>query len=269
MRYKKQPMRFFSEPINDLMAAMDAQVVRASHPRRALVIVLVAGVASWWAYVPVHELLHALGCYVTGGSVTELQIAPEYGGALFARFLPFVVGTSDYAGRLSGFDTKGSDLVYLATDALPFALSLFIGVPLLKACARGGRPVLLGTAFVLALAPFYCLTGDYYEMGSIITTRALTWLNGGATVRFAALRSDDVVKLLGDVWTRPAEFQVRGSRGALVAGVVVVGGLTSGALLAFATYAAGARLAGASNRKRALSLSQDPPDDRQQSTDNR
>ena len=138
-------MRFFSEPINDLMAAMEAQVVRASHPKRALMIVLVAGVASWWVYVPVHELLHALGCYVTGGSVTELQIAPEYGGALFARFLPFVVGASDYAGRLSGFDTKGSDLIYLATDVLPFLLSIVIGVPLLKACARGGRPGAVGS----------------------------------------------------------------------------------------------------------------------------
>src|SRR5512147_1087303 len=100
-------MRFFSEPFRDVMAAMDARVVHASHPQRALVIVLLAGVASWWIYVPVHELLHALGCYATGGGVSELQIAPEYGGALFARFLPFVVGSSEYAGRLSGFDTKG------------------------------------------------------------------------------------------------------------------------------------------------------------------
>ena len=244
-------MRFFSEPINDLVAAMDAQVVRAPHPKRALVIVLTAGVASWWVYVPVHELLHALGCYLTGGSVTELQIAPEYGGALFARFLPFVVGASDYAGRLSGFDTMGSDLIYLTTDVLPFLLTMLIGVPLLKACARGGRPALLGAAFVLALAPFYCLTGDYYEMGSIVTTRVLTWLSGAETLRFAALRSDDVVKLVGDVWTQPAEFQVHGSRGMLAAALVVVGGLTFGALLAFATYATGARLAGAWSRKRA------------------
>lgn len=242
-------MRFFIEPVNDLMAAMDARVVRASHPKRALVIVLVAGVATWWIYVPVHELLHALGCYVTGGSVTELQIASEYGGALFARFLPFVVGASDYAGRLSGFDTKGSDFIYLATDVLPFLLSIFIGVPLLKACARRGRPATFGAAFVLAMAPFYCLTGDYYEMGSIITTRVLTWLSGAEPLRFAAFRSDDVVKLVGGMWSQPAEFQVHGSRGMLVAGLVVVGGLTSGAILAFATYAAGARVARAWTRK--------------------
>jgi hypothetical protein len=139
MRYNEPRMQFFSQPLRDLLAAMEAQILRASHPKRALVIVLVAGVASWWVYVPVHELLHALGCYVTGGSVTELQIAPEYGGALFARFLPFVVGNSEYAGRLSGFDTHGSDVIYLATDALPFLLTVFFGVPLLKACARGRR----------------------------------------------------------------------------------------------------------------------------------
>lgn len=248
MRYKGRRMRFFSEPIRDLVAAMEAQVVQASHPMRALVIMLAAGVVSWWIYVPVHELLHALGCYATGGAVTELQIAPEYGGALFARVLPFVVAGGDYAGRLSGFDTRGSDLIYLATDALPFALSVFIGVPLLKACARGRRAALFGAAFVLALAPFYCLTGDYYEMGSILTTRALTWPSGTETVGFAAFRSDDVVKLVTDVWAQPTHFQVQGTRGALVAGLVVASGLACGVLLAFATYAIGALVARAGSR---------------------
>ncbi|MGH3053923.1 MAG: hypothetical protein ACRDL7_02975, partial [Gaiellaceae bacterium] len=229
MGYKGPRMRFFKEPVRDLLAAMDAQVVRAAHPRRALVLVLLAGVASWWIYVPLHELLHALGCYLTGGSVTELQIAPEYGGRLFARFLPFVVGESEYAGRLSGFDTKGSDLIYLATDALPFLLTVLIGVPMLKACKRHGRPVLLGAAFVVALAPFYCLTGDYYEMGSIITTRVLTTLSGAPVARFAALRSDDVAKLVSEIWTQPADFHAQGTRGALLAGLVVAGGLACGA----------------------------------------
>ena len=235
-------MRFFSEPVHDLIAAMEAQVVRSPRPKCAVVIMLVAGVASWWIYVPVHELLHALGCYATGGTVSELQIAPEYGGALFASFLPFVVGKSEYAGRLSGFDTKGSDLIYLATDALPFLLTVFIGVPLLKACARGKRAALFGAAFVLALAPFYCLTGDYYEMGSIITTRIVTWLSGSETLRFAAYRSDDVAKLVTDLWAQPANFQIQGSGGALAAGLVVTGGLVCGAFAGFVTYALGARM---------------------------
>ena len=244
-------MRFFSEPIRDVMAAMEAQVVRGDHPGRALVVTLVGGVVSWWIYVPVHELLHALGCYLTGGTVTELQIAPEYGGALFAQLLPFVSAGGDYAGRLSGFDTKGSDLIYLATDALPFLLSVRLGVPLLKACARGRRAALFGAAIVLGLAPFYCLTGDYYEMGSILTTRALTWLSGAEAPRFAAFRSDDVVKLVTEVWTQPSNFHVESVRGALAAGLVVAGGLTSVVLLAFATYAVGTRVARAVSRARA------------------
>jgi hypothetical protein len=242
-------MRFFSEPIRDLMAAMEAQVVRARRPMRALIVALLAGVASWWIYVPVHELLHALGCYLTGGSVSELQIAPEYGGALFARLLPFVSSGGDYAGRLSGFDTKGSDLVYLATDALPFLLTVFIGVPLLKACARGRRAVLLGAAFVLGLAPFYCITGDYYEMGSILTTRAISVLRGGGHLWFEGLRADDVVKLLTTVWTNPGELH--SGRDPVVLALIVGLGLVVGTLLAFLTYAAGARLTQRLSRRRA------------------
>ena len=244
IRRTRPRMRFFREPFDDVVAAMDAQVARASRPKRALVIALVAGAASWWVYVPVHELLHALGCWGTGGGVTELQIAPAYGGAVLSRFLPFVVSGGDYAGRLSGFDTKGSDLIYLATDALPFLLSLFIGVPLLKACGRPGHPALLGAAFVLALAPFYSLPGDYYEMGSIITTRALAVLTAaGNPSPLAALRSDDLVKLVSDVATRPGEFHVRNGHDAVIVTLVIAVGVGIGTVLAFATYAAGARLA--------------------------
>lgn len=230
--------RLFLEPLDDLMAAMETQIMRAPHPQRALVLLVVGGVVSWWVYVPIHELLHAVGCWLTGGTVSELQIAPEYGGALFARLFPFVVSGGDYAGRLSGFDIKGSDWIYLATDALPFLLTVFIGVPLLKACARGQRAALFGAAFVLGMAPFYCITGDYYEMGSILTTRALTWLSGGGEpVAFANLRSDDVLKLVGELWAASAELHA-----GAVSGVVVATALVVSTLLAFATYAAGARL---------------------------
>jgi hypothetical protein len=245
IRRSHRGIRFFREPFDDVVAAMDAQVAQSSRPKRALVIALFAGAASWWVYVPVHELLHALGCWGTGGGVTELQIAPTYGGGVLSHFLPFVVSGGNYAGRLSGFDTKGSDLIYLATDALPFLLSLFVGVPLLKACARAGRPALLGPAFVLALAPFYSLPGDYYEMGSIITTRVIGMLHGvGNPPPFAALRSDDLVKLVGDAVARPGEFQVRDGHDAVIATLVIGVGFGVGTALAFATYAAGARVAG-------------------------
>ena len=238
--------RFFREPFDDFVEAMDAQVARAPHPWQAFVIVILSGAAAWWVYVPIHELLHALGCVITGGSVAELQIAPRYGGTLLARVFPFVVGHSDYAGRLSGFDTKGSDLVYLATDVMPYVLTILFGVPLLKACAHGGRPALLGPAFVLALAPFYSVTGDYYEMGSIITTRVLGALRGTGLPPF---RSDDVIQLVSDVFTQPSEFGIAGGVAMTRAVLIIAVGLAVGALLAFATYAAGARLWGASRGK--------------------
>jgi hypothetical protein len=235
--------RFFREPVDDVLAAMEARVARQSRPWRALVVALLAGAATWWVYVPAHELLHALGCRVTGGRVTELEIASRYGGRVLARYLPFVVAGGRYAGRLSGFDTRGSDLIFLATDAMPFLLSVFIGVPLLKVCSRPGSPALLGPALIIALAPFYSLPGDYYEMGSIVTTRALALLRGAGTPPpFASLRSDDVVKLVGDLVTRPGDFEVRDGPDAAMAALVIATGVGVGIVLAFATYAAGAWL---------------------------
>ena len=37
---------------------------------------------GWLIYVPVHELLHAAGCYLGGGMVSELEIKTIYGGGL-------------------------------------------------------------------------------------------------------------------------------------------------------------------------------------------
>ena len=222
---------------------MDAQVVHAKRPFVALLLVFVAGIATWFVYVPIHELLHALGCYITGGAVSTLEIAPEYGGALLAHVFPFVVSGGDYAGRLSGFDTHGSDLVYLATDALPFLLTITVGVPLLKASTARHQPVRFGAAVVVALAPFYSLIGDYYEMGSIVVTRAATVLRGGATLAYASLRSDDVILLVSRLWSQPHELQLD-TPGAVTAGFIVVGlAFALGTLLAFATYFLGSQVA--------------------------
>ncbi|MFI5365900.1 MAG: hypothetical protein ACHQ4J_09760, partial [Candidatus Binatia bacterium] len=193
-------------------------MIRAERPYAALFVTVLAGVAAWWIYVPIHELLHALGCWVTGGAVSRLEIAPEYGGALLAHVFPFVVSGGDYAGRLSGFDTHGSDLVYLATDAAPFLLSIVLGVPLLRASNRGRRPVRFGAAVVLALAPFYSLTGDYFEMGSILVTRAATLAHGGGPLRFASLRSDDVMRLVVGRWKPPPHQQHAKPRGRAAGG---------------------------------------------------
>ena len=238
--------RFWIAPIADVSAALEARIVQAAQPFRACLLTVLGLLASWWIYVPIHELLHALGCWATGGTVTELQIAPEYGGALLARLLPFVSAGGEYAGRLSGFDTHGSDLTYLATDALPFVLTLLVGVPLLRACRRPGRPGVLGAALVLGLAPFYSLTGDYYEMGSILVTRAVTALDATVPLgppTLAALRSDDVLRLVVELWQRPAALHLGGTAQWWLAALVVLGAQLLAVVLACATYAAGACLA--------------------------
>jgi hypothetical protein len=226
-------------PFDDLMACMEA-IARAGRPARALAAMVLGLGATWFVYVPIHELLHVLGCVATGGSVSELEIQPIYGGALLAEVFPFVVTGGSYAGRLSGFDTHGSDWVYLATDVTPYLLTVVLGVPALRLCARRRRPLLFGSAVVVGLAPFYSIPGDYYEMGSILTTRVATWLaGGGGAPAHADLRSDDLFALVGDLLEQPAELGLAsGGETAIAAGLIALS-LAIGVLLAFLTYALG------------------------------
>jgi amino acid transporter len=152
--------------------------------------------AGWWVYVPLHELLHAAACRLAGGEVTRLEIDAAYGGALLARVFPFVVPASDYAGRLSGFDTGGSDLVYLATDLGPFLLTLFPGVWGLRRAAAARNGLLFGALLPFALAPFLSLTGDAYEIGSILVTNLPPWEDPAAR---EALRGDDLFARAGEI----------------------------------------------------------------------
>ncbi len=235
--------RFVRQPLDDLAASL-GHLADAQHPLRAICIVLVSLIVTWFVYVPVHELLHVGGCVVCGGTVTKLEVAPQYGGALLAHWFPFIVSGGEYAGRLSGFDTKGSDLIYLATDFAPFLLSILFGVPLLRACAKRRRPVLFGIGIVVGLAPFYNLIGDYYEMGSIITTRAATVVGGGGeAIAFVGIRSDDIFKLIGRLCSQPGELGLHGATAITLGAVLVVVSLTIGVVLALATYALGDGLA--------------------------
>jgi hypothetical protein len=173
-------MRIFLDAFHGLDRCLDRGA-------RGLALALLGLALGWWVYVPVHELLHAAACLAAGGEVTRLEIAPQYGGGLLARVLPFVTSGGEYAGRLSGFDTRGSDLIYIATDLGPFVLTLFPGVWLLRRAGAAGRPVLFGLALPFAFAPFLSLTGDAYETGSILVTRLPAWSSD-------ALRGDDLIK---------------------------------------------------------------------------
>ena len=148
-------------------------------------------VLGWWIYVPVHELLHAAGCLVGGGTVSRLEIHPYYGGAVLAAIIPFVVSGGEYAGRLSAFDTGGSDGVYFLTIFAPFLLTL-PSFRWLAAAARRGQVMLFGCAIPCAMAPLVSLTGDYFEMGSLL----LYQIWSGPESSHRALISDDLFRLL-------------------------------------------------------------------------
>jgi hypothetical protein len=223
--------RFFLSPLDDFARAVQRAIPTPPWP--GAIAALLAAVATWWIYVPIHELLHAFGCLAAGGTVERLEIRPEYGAALLARWFSFVTVGSDYAGRLSGFDTGGSDLTYLVAVWAPYALSVVAGVPLLRAVGRRARAgpsgsALLGAAVVLAFAPFANLTGDFYELGSIPISRVAASLAGGDPQRW---RSDDLPLLVG-------QLAERGITAGDVA--VLAAGLALGTLAAFASHALGA-----------------------------
>lgn len=218
-------------PLYDYTAALEAAFPAF---RVSSALAIVAGFAvSWWIYVPIHELLHAYGCIWSGGEVTRLEISPEYGAAWLQKLFPFVAVGSDYAGQLTGFETHGNDGIYLATDFLPFVLTILIGIPLLRAAAtQRHRPLraalMLGVSMPIAFAPFISITGDYYEMGSILASRAASWVVAGFDVQ--RWRSDDLFKLAGEL---------AAGDGTAFDAVGLVLAFTAGIVLIYATYAAG------------------------------
>jgi len=150
---------------------------------RSLLAVFAGLLLGWWIYVPLHELLHAFGCLVAGGEVTRLEIDFLYGGAVLASWIPWVVAGSEYAGRLSGFSTGGSDLVYLITDLAPYLLTLWPGLWAMRLGVRKGWGLLYGAMLPWALASFMSLTGDAYEIGSILLTWIPPWSSEGMPAR--------------------------------------------------------------------------------------
>jgi hypothetical protein len=181
-------------PFTDVLHGLDRCLNRGL---RSLGAVLGGTLAGWWVYVPLHELLHAAACAAAGGRVSRLEIDGLYGGWLLARLFPFVVAGSEYAGRLSGFDTRGSDWIYLATDLGPFVLTLFPGVWWLRRAAAARNALLFGGALPFALAPFLSLTGDAYEIGSIAVTGLPPWTRDGV------LRGDDLFKKAAELGRLP------------------------------------------------------------------
>lgn len=191
---------------------------------------------SWWVYVPIHELLHAFGCMIGGGRVTRLELSPVYGAEFLREFFPFISSGSEYAGQLKGFDTFGSDSTYLITVFLPYVLTIVFGVPLLKSAAsKTASPrlnsVKLGFAIPLAYAPFIALTGDYYEMASIIISNLAARMSPG--FNYLIWRSDDLLKLSGQLFFSGNEVYVRDVIGLATSFLLAI-------VLILITYQAGA-----------------------------
>lgn len=164
--------RHLLAPLRDLLEGLDL-VLAGRLPALAWVF---AGLAvGWWLYVPVHELLHVAGCRLAGGTVERLDLDPIYGADLLALLLPFVHSGSEYAGRLSGFDTRGSDWIYLATDLGPFVLAFLPGLWAVRRAARAARPFWFGAALPCAYSPWLSATGDAYEIGSLAVSQVPPW----------------------------------------------------------------------------------------------
>jgi len=232
-RTRFSPADILSRPANDFLSAMEYCLKES--PRANTGIIFLCLLLSWWVYVPVHELLHVLGCIISGGSVSRLDLSPVYGAVFLKKFFPFISAGSEYAGQLKGFDTSGSDLAYLTTVFLPYTLTVLPGVPLLKMASSErassrSNSIRLGIAIPLAYAPFIGLTGDYYEMASIIISRVTGWIFPGFDPLY--WRSDDLLKLSHQLLFTGQAPALRDVAGLTVSFVLAI-------VLAFSTYAAG------------------------------
>lgn len=171
-----------------------SDILKLPSPGKTLILLFLGIALGWWVYVPIHELMHVAGCLIGGGEVTRLEIAPLYGGDLLSQVFSFVSSGSDYAGRLTGFDIKGSDWTYVLTVYFPFILSLggfwFMGMARQKRSA-----FLFGLSFPVALAPIISLTGDFLELGSLVLFQI--WPGPGSIHR--SLISDDLFRLLHEL----------------------------------------------------------------------
>lgn len=218
-------------PFQDFLSGLEKSLKKPSAINIALI--FISFIVSWWIYVPLHELGHAYGCKLFGGSISRLEISPLYGADILKEIFPFVSSGSEYAGQLTGFDTGGSDLIYLLTVFFPFLLTIFIGVPLLKSAAHSSpssASVKLGFGIPMAFAPFISFSGDYYEMGSIIVTRITSFFSPGFNIEH--LRSDDVFKLSDDLFFKDNPYGMNDITG-------VIGSFILGIILIYVTYFTG------------------------------
>ena len=226
-------LRVLTLPVHDYFGALNACL--GDFKVRHLAAIVLSFFLAWWCYVPIHELSHAFGCIIGGGQVSRLEIAPIYGAAFLESIFSFVKSGSAYAGRLSGFDTYGSDLTYLLTDFFPYVFTILLGIPLLKSVSSQNRApfinsVIFGISLRFAYAPFISVTGDFYEMGSILVSRAAVLLIPSASPE--RWRSDDLFKLMDRMF-------FSGSIPHVLDIIVIGASFLAGVIIIFTVYWAG------------------------------
>jgi len=220
---------------HDLQSALFKPLAESPRPVRYLSLLTISLIVAWFVYVPVHELLHVAGCLASGGEVTSLSLSRHYGAAALAKIFSFIEPDSGpYAGRLDGFRPSG-DFGHLLTCFAPYILSIFPGVWLFRKSGRQQNPLLGGPGLVLALAPLINIPGDFFEMGTVISTRLVDLVGGGAPSRLIGtssnsfhdlLRSDDLFRLIREIAAGPAQlYGLDSPTGMLILGLVVLAGL--------------------------------------------
>jgi hypothetical protein len=220
-------------PVYDYFTALKACI--AEKGSTLIIAIVVAFFAGWWVYVPLHELFHAFGCILGGGEVSRLELSEIYGATLLSRVFPFISVGSEYAGRLTGFETHNNDLTYLLTVFFPYLLTVFIGVPLLRFAGHGEmasfqRCIWFGASLPVAYAPFISMTGDYYEMGSILVTGVASLFL--ANFQVERWRSDDLIRLADEL-----VFSTETVRTGDILGMIF--SFLLGIIMIFLTYRAG------------------------------
>ena len=164
---------------------------------KKLVILLLVFFVSFWIYVPIHELMHALATFLVGGEVRELAIDATYGGVFFAKIFPFVVSESEYAGQLTDFTTPNK-FAYFIVDMFPYLLSL-PGVLLIRLAAKYKRLWLFSLGFLLMLVPITQIFGDFYEAASLGAGELMAMVNPSLNPQ--SILSDDMFKLVKSLYT--------------------------------------------------------------------
>jgi len=107
---------------------------------------------------------------------------------------------------------------------------MLIGVPLLKSAKYSNSfyaCVKLGISIPIAFAPFFSIIGDYYEMGSILTSRIFHLFDPAIDIN--RWRSDDIFNLINKMF-------VSGSYGAILDIFGITTSLFLGIILAFLIY---------------------------------